>query len=244
MIIDIITLFPNMFQGFLTESIVKRAIGIEAVTINLIDLRSFSIDKHHRVDDTPYGGGAGLVLKCQPVYDCLKILNPKARKLLMTPQGHVFQQADATRLSQEEHLILLCGHYEGFDERIRPLFDEEISVGDFVLTGGEIPAMLISDAIIRLLEGVITTESHEHDSHSNGLLEHPHYTKPQVYAGLSVPEVLSNGNHALIARWRKKESLRNTYKKRPDLLEKYALSKEEQELLKEIITDESYTIVD
>ena len=157
----------------------------------------------------------------------------------MTPQGKPFKQQEAIRLSKEEHIVLVCGHYEGFDERIRTLCDEEISIGDYVLTGGEIPAMAISDSIIRLLNGVITEESHLYDSHSNGLLEHPQYTKPAVYEGLEVPEVLLNGNHKLIENWRKKESLRTTYKKRPDLLLNYNFSKEELKWLEEIKQEEN-----
>lgn len=218
MIIDIVTLFPAMFEGFLSESIVKRAIDDGKVVVNLINPRDFTKDKHRHVDDTPYGGGAGMVLTCQPMFDCLKSIEGEKKVILMTPQGKPYKQKEAYRLAKEEHLVLVCGHYEGFDERIRTLVDEELSIGDYVLTGGEIPAMAVSDSIIRLLNGVITEESHLYDSHSNGLLEHPQYTKPAIYEGLVVPEVLTNGNHALIAKWRHKEALRNTYLKRPDLL--------------------------
>ena len=239
MIIDIVTLFPNMFEGFVNESIVKRAIEKGSVTINLINLREFTLDKHRHVDDTPYGGGQGMVLTCQPMFDCLKSIQGEKKVILMTPQGKPFKQQEAIRLSKEEHIVLVCGHYEGFDERIRTLCDEEISIGDYVLTGGEIPAMAISDSIIRLLNGVITEESHLYDSHSNGLLEHPQYTKPAVYEGLEVPEVLLNGNHKLIDEWRRKESLRTTYKKRPDLLLNYNFSKEELKWLEEIKQEEN-----
>lgn len=239
MIIDIVTLFPNMFEGFINESIVKRAIEKGSVTINLINPRDFTLDKHRHVDDTPYGGGQGMVLTCQPMFDCLKSIEGDKKVILMTPQGKPFKQQEAIRLSKEEHIVLVCGHYEGFDERIRTLCDEEISIGDYVLTGGEIPAMAISDSIIRLLNGVITEESHLYDSHSNGLLEHPQYTKPAVYEGLEVPEVLLNGNHKLIENWRKKESLRTTYKKRPDLLLNYNFSKEELKWLEEIKQEEN-----
>ena len=167
MIIDIVTLFPNMFEGFIKESIIKRAIEKGNVTINLVNPRDFTLDKHRHVDDTPYGGGNGMVLTCQPMFDCLKSIPTPRKVILMTPQGKPFKQAEAVRLSKEEHLVFVCGHYEGFDERIRTLCDEEISIGDYVLTGGEIPAMAISDSIIRLLDGVITEDSHLYDSHSN-----------------------------------------------------------------------------
>ena len=239
MIIDIVTLFPNMFEGFINESIIKRAIEKGTVSINLINPRDFTLDKHRHVDDTPYGGGNGMVLTCQPMFDCLKSIPSPKKTILMTPQGKPYKQSEAIRLSKEEHIVLVCGHYEGFDERIRTLCDEEISLGDYVLTGGEIPAMAISDSIIRLLNGVITEESHLYDSHSNGLLEHPQYTKPAVYEGLEVPEVLLNGNHKLIREWRMKEALRTTYKKRPDLLLNYNFTKEELKWLEEIKKEEN-----
>ena len=238
MIIDIVTLFPNMFEGFIKESIIKRAIEKGNVEINLVNPRDFTLDKHRHVDDTPYGGGNGMVLTCQPMFDCLKSIPTPRKVILMTPQGKPFKQAEAVRLSKEEHLVFVCGHYEGFDERIRTLCDEEISIGDYVLTGGEIPAMAISDSIIRLLDGVITEESHLYDSHSNGLLEHPQYTKPAVYEGMEVPAVLLNGNHKLINEWRNKEALRTTYKKRPDLLVNYNFSKQELKWLEEIKEEE------
>ena len=239
MLISIVTLFPSMFEGFMNESIVKRAIEKGNVKINLVNPRDFTLDKHRHVDDTPYGGGNGMVLTCQPMFDCLRSIDGLKRTILMTPQGKQFKQADALRLSNEEHIVLVCGHYEGFDERIRTLCDEEISIGDFVLTGGEIPAMAVSDSIIRLLNGVITTESHLYDSHSNGLLEHPQYTKPAVYEGLEVPDVLLNGNHKLINEWREKESLRTTYKKRPDLLVNFNFTKQQLKWLEEIKEEEN-----
>ena len=244
MIIDIVTLFPNMFEGFINESIIKRAIEKGNVTINLVNPRDFTLDKHRHVDDTPYGGGNGMVLTCQPMFDCLKSIPTPRKVILMTPQGKPFKQAEAVRLSKEEHLVFVCGHYEGFDERIRTLCDEEISIGDYVLTGGEIPAMAISDSIIRLLDGVITEESHLYDSHSNGLLEHPQYTKPAVYEGMEVPAVLLNGNHKLINEWRNKEALRTTYKKRPDLLLNHNFSKQELKWLEEIKEEEKQHVED
>ena len=238
MIIDIVTLFPGMFDGFLNESIIKRAIADNLVTVNIINLRDFTLDKHKHVDDTPYGGGAGMVLKCQPMFDCLKSLKSiDTKTILMTPQGKTFSQNISLELSKEKHIILVCGHYEGFDERIRSKVDLELSIGDYVLTGGELPAMVISDSIIRLINGAIKEESHMYDSFQNGLLEHPHYTKPAEYEGMSVPLVLINGNHKLIDEWRRKESLKNTYNKRPDLLKNYDFTVEEKQWVEEFINE-------
>ena len=233
--IDIITLFPNMFSGFTHESIIKRAIENGYVEINIVNLRDYTLDKHLKVDDTPYGGGNGMVLACQPVFDCIKALRTDdSLVIMMTPQGQVYNQQMANSLAKKSHLILLCGHYEGFDERIRSIVDMEISIGDFVMTGGELASMVISDSIIRLLDGVIANDSHEFDSHQNWLLEHPHYTKPREYEGMTVPLVLLNGNHKEIENWRLKESLRRTLERRPDLLEKRELSANEIKILKEI----------
>ncbi len=237
--IDIITLFPNMFTGFLNESIIGRAIKEEKVEINLINLRDFTKEKHGHVDDTPFGGGAGMVLMCQPVFDCIKSVRTNdSLVIMMTPQGKSYSQAMAKELVLKDHLIILCGHYEGFDERIRSIVDLEVSIGDYVLTGGEIPAMAITDSIVRLIDGVIESDSHEYDSYSNWMLEHPQYTKPRVYEGMEVPEVLCNGNHKEIEKFKLKESLRRTYIRRPDLLEHHELSKEEKALLDEIIKEE------
>lgn len=239
MIIDIITLFPSMFDGFIGESIIKRAIENGLVKINIVNLRDYTKDKHLKVDDTPFGGGNGMVLACQPVFDCIKALKTDdSLVIMMTPQGEVYNQGKANDLALKNHLILLCGHYEGFDERIRSIVDVELSIGDFVLTGGEIAAMAISDSVIRLLDGVIANDSHEFDSHQNWLLEHPHYTKPREYEGMLVPEVLLNGNHKEIEKWRLKESLRRTYKRRPDLLNKRELNALEQKILNEIKEEE------
>ena len=233
--IDIITLFPNMFSGFTHESIIKRAIENGYVEVNIVNLRDYTLDKHLKVDDTPYGGGNGMVLACQPVFDCIKALRTDdSLVIMMTPQGQVYNQQMANSLAKKSHLILLCGHYEGFDERIRSIVDMEISIGDFVMTGGELASMVISDSIIRLLDGVIANDSHEFDSHQNWLLEHPHYTKPREYEGMTVPLVLLNGNHKEIENWRLKESLRRTLERRPDLLEKRELSANEIKILKEI----------
>ena len=237
--IGIITLFPNMFTGFLNESIIGRAIKENKVEINLVNLRDYTKEKHGHVDDTPFGGGAGMVLLCQPVFDCIKsIRTPNSTVIMMTPQGITYNQGIAKELVLKDHLIILCGHYEGFDERIRSIVDMEISIGDFVLTGGEIPAMAITDSIVRLIDGVIESDSHEFDSYSNWMLEHPQYTKPRVYEGMEVPEVLCNGNHKEIEKFKLKESLRRTYLRRPDLLEKHELTKEEKVLLDEIIKEE------
>jgi len=237
--IDIITLFPNMFTGFLNESIIGRAIKEKKVEINLINLRDFTKEKHGHVDDTPFGGGAGMVLMCQPVFDCINSVRTEdSLVVMMTPQGKQYSQGIAKELSLKKHLILLCGHYEGFDERIRSIVDLELSIGDYVLTGGEIPAMAITDSIVRLLDGVIEDESHEYDSYSNWMLEHPQYTKPRNYNGMEVPEVLCNGNHKEIEKYKLKESLRRTYLRRPDLLENHELTKEEKVLLDEIIKEE------
>lgn len=237
--IDIITLFPNMFTGFLNESIIGRAIKENKVEINLINLRDFTKEKHGHVDDTPFGGGAGMVLMCQPVFDCINsVRKDNSLVIMMTPQGKQYKQAIAKELTLKEHVIILCGHYEGFDERIRSIVDLELSIGDYVLTGGEIPAMAITDSIVRLLDGVIVDDSHEYDSYSNWMLEHPQYTKPRVYNGMEVPEVLCNGNHKEIEKYKIKESLRRTYLRRPDLLEQHELTKEEEKLLEEIKEEE------
>ncbi len=217
--IDILTLFPNMFNGFKNESIIKRAIEDKKVSINTINFRNFSKNKHKKVDDTPYGGGSGMVLMCQPIFDAVNSIKKKNSKvILLTPQGKKFNQKKAYELSKEEHLILICGHYEGFDERIRSICDEEISIGDYVLTGGELPAMVITDSVVRLIDGVINTESSKNESFNDNLLDYPTYTKPRNYNGMKVPEVLLNGNHLQIDKWRKEKRLKVTNEKRPDLL--------------------------
>ncbi len=233
--ITILTLFPEFFNSFQTTSIIKRAIEKQKVIFEIVNFRDYTLDKHNKVDDTPCGGGQGMVLMCQPILDCLKaIRTEKSTVIMMTPQGKVFNQARAKQFSQIEHLIILCGHYEGFDERIRSYVDMEVSLGDFVLTGGEGAALVISDAIIRLLDGVIQEASHSDDSFENGLLEYPQYTRPIVFDGMEVPEVLLSGHHANIRKWRLKQSLLRTKDKRPDLLEKRIFSKEEQSIWDEI----------
>lgn len=219
MIIDVLTLFPEMFTGVITSSILRRAIADGKVTINIHNFREFSKDIHHKVDDTPYGGGCGMILTCQPIFDCVASLRRENSKvILLTPDGTVYNQELATSLSKEEHLILICGHYEGFDERIRSICDMEISIGDYVLTGGEVPAMVLIDSITRLLDGVINKESYENDSFYQELLDYPQYTKPRVYNDLEVPEVLLSGNHQKIAEFRKAQALERTKLRRPDLL--------------------------
>ncbi len=220
--IDIVTLFPEMFQGVFEESIIKRAQEKGKVEIQEHNFRTFSKDPHQKVDDTPYGGGVGMVLMPQPIFDCVESLRtPLSKVILLTPSGKPYQQKMAYDLSKEKHLILICGHYEGFDERIRTLADMEISIGDYVLTGGEIPAMVLVDSITRLLPGVIQERSHLEDSFNEfNLLDYPNYTKPRVYNGMKVPEVLLSGDHQKIEQYRYEESVKKTTLLRPDLLEK------------------------
>ena len=239
--ISILTLFPEFFDGFLTNSIIKRAIAREKVEIEIINIRDYTEDKYGRVDSAPVGGGAGLIMKCQPVLDCLKAVKKEnSHTVLLSPRGKTYNQKRARELATTcEHLILICGHYEGTDERINKYTDELISIGDYILTGGEIGAEIISDSIIRLLDGVIAPESIVDESFENGLLEYPQYTEPQDYEGNVVPEILYSGNHQAIDKWRKKQSLRLTKKYRPDLLESYTFSKEELKLLKELESEET-----
>ncbi len=219
--IDILTLFPEMFQTFKTESIIKRAIEKDLVEINIIDFRKYSKDPHQKVDDTPYGGGSGMVLMCQPIYDCIESIKKENSKVIMlTPDGTLYKQKIAYDLAQEKHLILLCGHYEGFDERIRNIVDMEISIGDYVLTGGEIPAMVVSDSVIRLIDGVIDKNSHLVDSFNDSLLDYETYTKPYNFRGMKVPDVLISGDHKKIDDFRRNSRYNRTKDRRPDLLEK------------------------
>ncbi len=217
--IKVLSLFPKMFDGILNESIIKRAMDDKKVNIDVIDLRSYSKDKHNKVDDTIYGGGAGMLIKCEPVFDAIDDLKTKNTKVIMlSPDGVKYNQEKAYELSKEKNIILLCGHYEGFDERINTVVDEKISIGDYVLTGGEIPAMAIIDSVTRLLPGVINEESHLNDSFNNDLLDYPQYTKPQEYRGMKVPDVLLSGDHKKIDEWRREEQIKKTKKQRPDLL--------------------------
>ncbi|TYS91118.1 tRNA (guanosine(37)-N1)-methyltransferase TrmD [Rossellomorea aquimaris] len=228
--IDVLSLFPSMFEGIFGESILKKAYEKEAVSYNVINFREYADNKHNQVDDYPYGGGAGMVLKPQPIFDAVDALKKeqqsKPRVILMCPQGERYTQQKAEELAKEEHLVFICGHYEGYDERIREhVVTDEISIGDYVLTGGELGAMVVIDSVVRLLPGVLGNEdSPIQDSFSSGLLEHPHYTRPSDFRGLKVPDELISGNHRLIDEWREKESLRRTFERRPDLLERYSLT--------------------
>lgn len=217
--ITILTLFPNMFNGFLSESIIKRAINKGLVEFEVINFRDFSEYNNHQVDDTPYGGGAGMVLMLDPLVKAIRSVRTEdSLVVLLTPAGEVFSNEKAVELKNHKHIIFVCGHYEGFDERILNYVDCELSIGDYVLTGGEIPAMAISDAVVRLLDGVITKDSYVEDSFYGGLLDYPEYTKPAIYEGLEVPEVLLSGNHKKIAEWRHEQALKKTQERRSDLL--------------------------
>ncbi|HIR59109.1 MAG TPA: tRNA (guanosine(37)-N1)-methyltransferase TrmD [Candidatus Onthousia excrementipullorum] len=217
--IDVLTLFPDMFNGVFAESIIKRAIDNNLVEINIHNIRDYSKDPHKKVDDTPYGGGAGMVLMCQPIFDAVKDLrSDNSKVILLTPSGKLYKQSMALDLSLEKHLIIICGHYEGFDERIKTICDMELSIGDYILTGGEIPAMVLIDSITRLIDGVIRKESYLNESFTDNLLDYPTYTKPRVYAGLVVPDVLVNGDHAKIDKWRREQQIEITKNNRPDLL--------------------------
>ncbi len=220
--IDILSLFPNLFDGAFTESIIKRCVEKGIVEINIHNFRDFTTDPHGNVDDTPFGGGAGMVLSCQPIFDCVNsIRTPESKVILMTPGGKVYNQKMAYDLSYEKHLIIICGHYEGFDERIKSICDMEISIGDYVLTGGEIPAMILVDSITRLLDGAITSDSLSSESFTDNLLDYPVYTKPRVYNNMEVPEILLSGDHKKIDEYRLSERMRVTQENRPDLWEKY-----------------------
>lgn len=233
MIIDIVTLFPEFFDPFLNTSIIKRGIDSKKIQIRLHQIRDFSHNKHKKIDDTPYGGGAGMLMQFPPFYDVIHRLKTESTTVIMlSPQGRLFQQQTAIGLAEKKHLILLCGHYEGIDARVESLIDMEISIGDYVLTGGEIPAMIVADTVSRLIPGVIQEESAEEDSLQNGWLKYPQYTKPEHYKGFTVPEVLISGNHQKIAAWRKEQSVINTFSKRPDLIEKIQLSDEEIKILR------------
>ncbi len=219
--IDILTIFPEMFTGFVNSSIIKRAIDNNKVTINIHNFRDYSTDKHKRVDDYAFGGGQGMVLMPQPIFDAVEnIKKDNTKVILLTPQGKQYNQKMAYKLSKEKNLLFICGHYEGFDERIRTLADEEISIGDYVLTGGELASMVITDSVVRLLPDVINEDSHEKDSFNNNLLDYPVYTRPANFRGMKVPDVLLSGHHANIEKYRNEEALKRTLKRRPDLLEK------------------------
>lgn len=243
--IDILTLFPRMFEGPLGESIIGKAVEKELLEIQVHNFRDYSDNKHQTVDDYPYGGGAGMLLKAQPIFSAMDAIEEQApetkkRVVLLDPAGKQFDQKMAEEFSKEEHLVFVCGHYEGYDERIRTLVTDEVSLGDYVLTGGELGAMVMVDATVRLLPDVLGNNlSAQTDSHSTGLLEHPQYTRPAEFKGMQVPEVLMNGNHKLIEEWQLKESLRRTYQRRPDMLEKLELTEQMKKMLQEIQREEA-----
>lgn len=237
---DILTLFPEMFKGPFSDSIIKRAIENNLLKINLIDIRDYTTDKHNTADDYPYGGGAGMVLKVEPIYYALKDITDDFKdnttNILLTPRGKQLDQDMVKSFSEKERLVLICGHYEGIDERIKENFvDQEVSIGDYVLTGGEIPAMVLVDSVSRMLPDVLgADESKKHDSFYNGILDYPHYTRPRKFKNMKVPDVLTSGNHQLIDRWRKKQALKRTYLIRPDLIDQNNLTDTQKELLEEI----------
>lgn len=238
MLIQILTLFPEMFAGPFQNSILKRAREQNRVEFRLINFRDFTVDVHRMVDDSPYGGGSGMVLKPDPVYRCLQAVKagePEPMVILLTPQGKVFDQTQARRLSSLEHIIFICGHYEGFDERIRSFADLELSIGDYVLTGGELAAMVISDAVVRLLPGVLGSESSAvNDSFSESLLDYPQYTRPPEFNDMAVPEILLSGHHAKIEQWRREQAVIRTARRRPELLRSAYLTEREKEMLLEM----------
>ena len=232
---DVLTLFPEMFEP-MKQSIIGRAIEKELLEINFINIRDFSKDKHKKVDDTIYGGGAGMLIKPDVVWDAYQsVKSEKSKVIYLSPQGKTLCQSKVEELAREKHLILLCGHYEGIDQRIiDKIVDEQISIGDYVLTGGEIPAMVLIDSVSRYIEGVINFESTSEESFSKGLLEYPQYTRPENFLGIQVPEILKSGHHENIEKWRRKEAIKTTYIKRPELLKKAKLTDEEIEYVKEL----------
>lgn len=238
--IDVLTLFPEMIDPVFNSSILKRAQEKEKITYQLVNFRDYTEDKHNKVDDYPYGGGAGMVLTPQPVFDAIENITTerqtKPRIILMCPQGEQYTQEKAEQLAKEDHLIFICGHYEGYDERIRKhLVTDEISIGDYILTGGELGAMVVIDSIVRLIPGVLgNKQSAPQDSFSTGLLEYPQYTRPENFRGMKVPDVLLSGHHEKIAEWRVKQSLKRTYERRPDLLEAKELTELEKSILRQI----------
>ncbi len=241
---DVLTLFPDMFRAVLGDSIINRAVEKGLIELNFIDIRDYTQNKHKKVDDYPYSGGGGMLMMPQPVYDAYqsitKDLDYKPLTIYMSPQGKVFNQKTAVDLSKHEHIVILCGHYEGIDQRVLDMIvDMEISIGDFVLTGGEIPAMAVIDSISRMIPGVLASESsYENESHYSGLLEYPQYTRPEEFMGVKIPDVLISGHHAKIDEWKREQSLKNTYLKRPDLLEKAELSKKDIEYLEKLKNDD------
>ena len=233
MIFNVLTLFPEMFEGFIQTSIIGRSLENKIVNVKLLNIRDFSEDKHRSVDDAPYGGGPGMVMTPQPIRDAIQSINEASHKIFLSPKGQPLDQKKVIDLSNKDNITLICGHYEGIDQRIIDTYvDEEISIGDYVLTGGELGAMVVIDSVTRLLPGVLGDEdSYKEDSHYNGLLDHPHYTRPQVFDGLEVPPVLLSGHHEKIEKWRLEQSIINTYEKRPDLIERKINSNDNDERL-------------
>lgn len=242
---DVLTLFPDMFRAVLGDSIINRAVEKGLIELNFIDIRDYTKNKHRKVDDYPYSGGGGMLMTPQPVYDAYMSitegLDYKPYTIYMSPQGKVFNQKAAVSLSKLNHIILLCGHYEGIDQRVLDMIvDAEISIGDFVLTGGEIPAMAVIDSVSRMIPGVLANEnSYSDESHFSGLLEYPQYTRPEEFMGRKIPDVLISGHHANINKWKRQEALRNTYLKRPDMLQSAELSKEDLKFLDTLKSDEN-----
>ena len=238
--IDILTLFPEMCANVFSESIIGRAINAGKIEIYARNIRDYTVDKHNRVDDTPYGGGMGMLMQAQPIYDCYQALcaelGRKPHLVYLSPQGRLFTQETAKRLAREDNLALLCGHYEGIDERVlEEIVDEEISIGDYVLTGGELPALVLTDCVARMVEGVLPNEeAYSQESHYNGLLEHPQYTKPFLWNGKEVPEVLISGHHANIETWKREQSLKRTFERRPELLTTADLSEKDKKYLRSL----------
>ena len=233
--IKILTLFPEFYDSFLKSSIIGRAISRGLVTFELINIRNYSLDKNHRVDDHPIGGGAGLIMRMEPLMDCLRAnTSEKTHTIFLGPKGHPYQQKDAVRLSKMDEICLICGHYEGVDSRFEEEVDEEIAMGDFILTGGEIPAMAISDSVVRLLKGAIADDSTKEESFSNEILEYPQYTYPYDYEGKKIPDILFCGNHQAIEEYRRKEAIRETYQKRRDLFDKMTYSRKDAPLIEQV----------
>ena len=241
--IDILTLFPALCESVYSESVLGRAIAAGKLEVNAVNIRDYTLDKHNRVDDTPYGGGMGMLMQAQPIYDCFaavcKNAAVKPHVIYLSPQGTVLTQKRANELAKLEHIVLLCGHYEGVDERVlEEIVDEEISIGDYVLTGGELPALVLLDCVARTVEGVLpNAEAYTEESHYSGLLEHPQYTKPYEWHGRTVPEVLVSGHHANVEKWKREQSLKRTKERRPDLLQTAPLTEKDREFLKKLPED-------
>lgn len=235
----ILTTFPSMYESFLASSIIARAIEKKLIEVKLVNIRDYTTDKNHRTDTPPIGGGAGLIMKCQPIIDALKAnSSDKSKKIIMSPRGQIFNQKIALSLSKEEEIVILCGHYEGIDERVYSYFDEEISIGDYILTGGETASFVLIDAISRLVDGVINNESIKEETFNNDLIEYPQYTEPYEFNNMCVPDILYSGNHRVIEKYRRKMSLGYTKKYRPDLYSKLKLSKSDLKLIEQFDNNE------